>query len=189
MTGEWNDATKTQLAVLWEQGHPLSEIGRRLGFTRNAIAGKVHRLGLLKRPSPITRDPNGTPGWKQRPRPIVPANTLPPLPSLSLPLPVFHEPPRRRPEPPIRRYVALPVSGTPEAPRAPPRPFVPCPVRAPVIPPIDPVLTDAPTIRAWAGQRGIISNKLDLDIVNAKRFALGLAPFALESNLPRRRAA
>jgi len=41
------------LMGLWEEGLPTSEIGRRLGVTKNAVVGKVHRLGLKKRQSPI----------------------------------------------------------------------------------------------------------------------------------------
>jgi GcrA cell cycle regulator len=39
--------------ALWGEGLPTSEIGRRLGVTKNAVVGKVHRLGLPKRNSPI----------------------------------------------------------------------------------------------------------------------------------------
>lgn len=45
------------LMALWSEGLPASEIGRRLGVTKNAVVGKVHRLGLPKRQSPIPEKP------------------------------------------------------------------------------------------------------------------------------------
>jgi len=181
-SGVWDDATKANLRVLWAEGHSATEIGRRLGFSKNAIVGKAHRLGVAARESPIAK------GFNNRaPRPLrIVGSTLPPLASLIEPLPVFQDAPPRRPEPPVRRHAALPVSGVPAAPRPVPCPYVPRPAREPVTPASEPVTTDLPTIRAWAGQRGIISHMLDLDIVNRKRFDLGLAPFALEPVFPRK---
>ena len=45
------------LKALWEEGLSISQIGERLGVTRNAVAGKAHRLNLRKRQSPITKKP------------------------------------------------------------------------------------------------------------------------------------
>ena len=50
---EWTPERIKILMGLWEEGLPTSEIGRRLGVTKNAVVGKVHRLGLKKRQSPI----------------------------------------------------------------------------------------------------------------------------------------
>ncbi|MCW8915060.1 MAG: GcrA family cell cycle regulator [Magnetovibrio sp.] len=50
---EWTPERIKILIGLWEEGLPTSEIGRRLGVTKNAVVGKVHRLGLKKRQSPI----------------------------------------------------------------------------------------------------------------------------------------
>lgn len=50
---EWTPERIKILIGLWEEGLPTSEIGRRLGVTKNAVVGKVHRLGLKKRASPI----------------------------------------------------------------------------------------------------------------------------------------
>lgn len=50
---EWTPERIKVLIALWEEGLPTSEIGRRLGVTKNAVVGKVHRLGLKKRQSPI----------------------------------------------------------------------------------------------------------------------------------------
>lgn len=50
---EWTSERIKVLMGLWEEGLPTSEIGRRLGVTKNSVVGKVHRLGLKKRQSPI----------------------------------------------------------------------------------------------------------------------------------------
>ena len=57
---EWTPERIKVLIGLWEEGLPTSEIGRRLGVTKNAVVGKVHRLGLKKRASPIRQAPTGT---------------------------------------------------------------------------------------------------------------------------------
>lgn len=44
------------LIALWNEGLSTAEIGRRLDVTKNAVVGKVHRLGLPKRQSPIRGD-------------------------------------------------------------------------------------------------------------------------------------
>lgn len=56
MASDWNDALIARLRALWDEGLSTAEIGRRLGFTKNAIVGKAHRLQLPARPSPIRRD-------------------------------------------------------------------------------------------------------------------------------------
>ena len=51
--GTWTDKKIEKLKILWEKGIPTAEIGKRLDFSKNAIVGKVHRLGLSNRNSPI----------------------------------------------------------------------------------------------------------------------------------------
>ena len=51
----WNDDNVSRLRELWDQGLPTSQIGKLLGFTKNAVVGKAHRIGLERRPSPIRR--------------------------------------------------------------------------------------------------------------------------------------
>lgn len=52
-TSEWTPERTAALIALWDEELSTSEIGRRLGITKNAVIGKVHRLGLPKRrPSP-----------------------------------------------------------------------------------------------------------------------------------------
>src|SRR5713101_6946293 len=46
----WSDARVEQLKKLWEAGLSASQIASELGnVTRNAVIGKVHRLGLSGR--------------------------------------------------------------------------------------------------------------------------------------------
>ena len=52
----WTDEKVSQLRELWDQGLPTSQIGRILDFTKNAVVGKAHRIGLERRPSPIKRN-------------------------------------------------------------------------------------------------------------------------------------
>ncbi|MFZ2868729.1 GcrA family cell cycle regulator, partial [Zavarzinia sp.] len=50
----WTDERIATLRDLWEQGLSASQIATKLGnITRNAVIGKVHRLGLSGRPSPV----------------------------------------------------------------------------------------------------------------------------------------
>lgn len=52
----WTDDRVDVLKKLWTEGRTASEIAKELGgVTRNAVIGKVHRLGLSGRPSPIKR--------------------------------------------------------------------------------------------------------------------------------------
>jgi GcrA cell cycle regulator len=49
----WTDERIQELTDLWQQGLSASEIGKRLGVSKNAVVGKAHRLNLPSRPSPI----------------------------------------------------------------------------------------------------------------------------------------
>ena len=51
----WDDNNVAKLRDLWDQGLPTAQIGKLLGFTKNAVVGKAHRIGLERRPSPIRR--------------------------------------------------------------------------------------------------------------------------------------
>ncbi len=51
----WTDKMVEDLKIMWKQGLTTGEIGRRLGVSKNSIVGKVHRLQLDARPSPIKR--------------------------------------------------------------------------------------------------------------------------------------
>ncbi len=51
----WDENNVNKLRDLWDQGLPTAQIGKLLGFTKNAVVGKAHRIGLERRPSPIRR--------------------------------------------------------------------------------------------------------------------------------------
>jgi GcrA cell cycle regulator len=51
----WTDDRLAELKKLWDEGLSISQIGVALGVSRNSIAGKAHRMGLPKRPSPISK--------------------------------------------------------------------------------------------------------------------------------------
>ncbi len=51
----WTDEMVDQLRAMWAEGLTTGEIGKRLGVSKNSIVGKVHRLGLSGRPSPIKK--------------------------------------------------------------------------------------------------------------------------------------
>lgn len=70
----WTDERVEQLKKLWIEGLSASQIAARMGgVTRNAVIGKVHRLGLSgrSRPSrparPISRTPRQRPVAPSRP--------------------------------------------------------------------------------------------------------------------------
>ena len=67
----WDDNNVTKLRELWDQGLPTAQIGKLLGFTKNAVVGKAHRIGLERRPSPIRRTAV-KPDRKKARSPIVP---------------------------------------------------------------------------------------------------------------------
>lgn len=51
-SSDWTPERIAALIALWNEELPTSEIGRRLCITKNAVIGKVHRLGLPKRRLP-----------------------------------------------------------------------------------------------------------------------------------------
>ena len=67
----WNDENVEKLRDLWDQGLPPAQIGKLLGFTKNAVVGKAHRIGLERRPSPIRRA-SVKPDRKKARSPIIP---------------------------------------------------------------------------------------------------------------------
>ncbi|MEM1273095.1 MAG: GcrA family cell cycle regulator [Pseudomonadota bacterium] len=54
----WTDERVETLKKMWSEGQSASQIAKELGgVTRNAVIGKVHRLGLSNRTSPQTAKP------------------------------------------------------------------------------------------------------------------------------------
>ena len=51
----WTDEMVEDLKKMWHEGLTTGEIGKRLNVSKNSIVGKVHRLGLSGRPSPIKK--------------------------------------------------------------------------------------------------------------------------------------
>lgn len=59
---QWPEALEARLADLWAQGVSAALIGEQLGKTRNAVIGKVDRLGL-----PMRQTVKAQSGWCQPP--------------------------------------------------------------------------------------------------------------------------
>jgi len=51
----WTEEMVENLKKMWMHGLSTSEIAKKLGVSKNAIVGKVHRLNLSCRPSPIKK--------------------------------------------------------------------------------------------------------------------------------------
>jgi GcrA cell cycle regulator len=82
MTWTWTDERVELLKRLWSEGLSASQIAGELGgITRNAVIGKVHRLGLsgrAKAPSssvPRPRKPRAPSQFMRQPRPMTRGNT------------------------------------------------------------------------------------------------------------------
>ncbi len=66
---EWTAESIQRLTRLWEAGDlSASEIGEVMGISKNAVIGKVRRLGLSGRPNPVNigRAPRAEPAKRQR---------------------------------------------------------------------------------------------------------------------------
>jgi GcrA cell cycle regulator len=61
----WGDKQIEALKGLWADGLTASEIAAQMGFTRNSVLGKVHRLGLPPRAVGIRQR---VPEWKSMTR-------------------------------------------------------------------------------------------------------------------------
>ncbi|HUC10028.1 MAG TPA: GcrA family cell cycle regulator [Stellaceae bacterium] len=55
--GSWTEEATERLRTLWGDKLPASEIGRRLGLSKNAVLGKAWRLALPRRRPPDTPTP------------------------------------------------------------------------------------------------------------------------------------
>lgn len=97
----WTDERVSALKKLWAEGHSASQIAKQLGgVTRNAVIGKVHRLGLSGRATPSR--PVKRPPRLARPKPRV-------LPdgSVKVPAPQAPERPAEAPRTVIERQEPL----------------------------------------------------------------------------------
>ena len=80
----WSKKEVEKLCKLWEEGLSGSQIAVRLGTgkTRNAVIGRVHRMGLSSRTSePTLRHSarRAAPPPKPKPKPVVPFEAPPPI--------------------------------------------------------------------------------------------------------------
>ncbi len=53
----WTDEAVEELKKMWDRGMTTGQIAKALNVTKNSIIGKVHRLCLTARPSPIKKAP------------------------------------------------------------------------------------------------------------------------------------
>ena len=51
----WTDEAVEELRKMWDRGMTTGQIAKALNVTKNSIIGKVHRLCLTARPSPIKK--------------------------------------------------------------------------------------------------------------------------------------
>jgi GcrA cell cycle regulator len=98
----WTDERVETLKRMWSEGQSASQIAKELGgVTRNAVIGKVHRLGLSNRvggPGEEPEEPVAPPKAEAAPRPAVPE-----------PEPVRPAEPRAPDPRPAASVTALPV--------------------------------------------------------------------------------
>jgi GcrA cell cycle regulator len=80
MTAGWTEDRVGALTKLWLEGQSASQIAKQLGggVTRNAVIGKVHRLGLSGRAAPS--QPARATFRPSRPRPAAPPTQAPSAP-------------------------------------------------------------------------------------------------------------
>ena len=71
----WDEDKLNKLRKLWDSGLPITKIGNEIGVSRNAIAGKAHRMGLPKRNSPISK--SGDPRKNQKSNNLENSKALP----------------------------------------------------------------------------------------------------------------
>jgi GcrA cell cycle regulator len=64
----WDAKDLALLKELWSAGQSAAEIARRLGCSRNAVCGRLTRLGLKRGHKPPTAKPNIRPAPKRSPR-------------------------------------------------------------------------------------------------------------------------
>ncbi len=68
----WTDEMVEDLKRMWKEGLTTGEIGKRLNVSKNSIVGKVHRLGLSGRPSPIKKKEDSAAPAKPQPKTVAP---------------------------------------------------------------------------------------------------------------------
>lgn len=90
MNATWTDQDVAMLQRLWKEGHSATEIGERLGVSRNAVLGKLHRLSFQDSPDgkpvkPARANLQRPPAPPRKPKvKLVPPAPKPVLPSVQL---------------------------------------------------------------------------------------------------------
>ena len=103
----WTDERVELLKKMWGEGQSASQIAKELGgVTRNAVIGKVHRLGLSNRAGAGTGaaakpEPAKAPKPEAKPKPAPKADTRP----KSEPVPATEEPAVAKSATPARRQI------------------------------------------------------------------------------------
>lgn len=102
----WTDERVETLKRMWAEGQSASQIAKELGgVTRNAVIGKVHRLGLSNRVAGGKEDEDDTPVATAKPEPR-------PEPAAARPEPAARPAAAERPAPapaPASNVTALPI--------------------------------------------------------------------------------
>ncbi len=123
----WTDERVETLKRMWSEGQSASAIAKELGgVTRNAVIGKVHRLGLSNRndepePAPAPEPATGSAADKKADRKPAPAAQAPrPEPQPEPAAPAVREEPAE--EEPVSQPVFTPVPRRPIVPAGQPLP-------------------------------------------------------------------
>ncbi|QFU07898.1 GcrA cell cycle regulator [Rhodobacteraceae bacterium THAF1] len=70
----WTDERVETLKKMWNEGQSASQIAKELGgVTRNAVIGKVHRLGLSNRPTDAEVETAAAAAASPEPEPVIEA--------------------------------------------------------------------------------------------------------------------
>jgi GcrA cell cycle regulator len=78
MSGKsWTPAEDAVVEARWAAGDSAGAIAHKLGRSRNSIIGRVHRLDLPGRPSPISNAPPPKPRPAYQPRQTLPSLAAP----------------------------------------------------------------------------------------------------------------
>ena len=110
----WTEERVETLKTMWTEGKSASQIAKELGgVTRNAVIGKVHRLGLSNRSQPAKTAPVDEPAVKPaeapKPKPAAAkAVEQPTAPAKPAEAPVARETPAQRPKPIVPAGQPLP---------------------------------------------------------------------------------
>jgi GcrA cell cycle regulator len=133
----WTDERVETLKRMWTEGQSASQIAKELGgVTRNAVIGKVHRLGLSNRSGMGGNGSDGDAGIETGPAlpetAAAPVAVDPPPPEAPAPV---RAAPRAVPVPPVDMPEPMPVSNVTTL----PGPTAPVPPRRPVLVPGQPL--------------------------------------------------